>query len=155
MTDTVLEDVTKKWIGSSSKSWEAHGLLRKQTAYERVLEKYELPRMRTDLSRRNNNWADPREWEYLPYLPMGLLLFFQTTGHWRESPRHHSDLHIGHQEFPPQHILITYLWSYGMCREDLEICSSDLPSRTLHLVARNAASGQSSASRASGGAACM
>ena len=51
VTDTVLEDVTKKWIGSSSKYWEAHDLLRKQSTYERVLEKYELARMRTDLSR--------------------------------------------------------------------------------------------------------
>ena len=78
VTDTVLEDVTKKWIGSSSKSWEAHDLVRKQTTYERLLEKYELPRMRTDLSRRNNNWADPREWDYLPY--MGLPLFFRPQG---------------------------------------------------------------------------
>ena len=27
---------------------------------------------------RNNNWADPREWEHLPY--MGLLLFFTPQG---------------------------------------------------------------------------
>ena len=148
VTDTVLEDVTKKWIGSTCKWWEAHDLLRKQTTYERVLEKYELPRMRTDLSREITTGLI-LENEVSPL--HGAPALFHTTGHWGESPSHHSDLHISHQEFHPQYILITYLWKNDTGHEDLEMCCSDLPSRTLPLVAGSAASGQSSAYRASGG----
>lgn len=81
----------------------------------------------------------------------GALALFHTTGHWGESPSHHSDLHISHQEFPLQYILITYLWSCDTRHEKLEMCCSDVPSRTLPLVTGSAASGQSSASRTSGG----
>ena len=135
VTDTMLEDVTKKWIGSTCKSWEAHDLLRKQTTYERVLEKYELPRMRTDLSREITTGLI-LENEVSPL--HGDPALFHTTGHWGESPRHHSDLHISHQEFHPQYILITYLWTCDTGHEDLEMCCSDLPSRTLPLVAGSA-----------------
>ena len=148
VTDTVLEDVTKKWIGSTCKWWEAHDLLRKQTTYERVLEKYELPRMRTDLSREITTGLI-LENEVSPL--HGAPALFHTTGHWGESRSHHSDLHISHQEFHPQYILITYLWTCDTGHEDLGMCCSDLPSRTLPLVAGSASSGQSSASRASGG----
>ena len=81
----------------------------------------------------------------------GAPALFHTTGHWGESPSHHSGLHISHQEFPPECTLITYLWSRDTRCEDLEMCCPDLPSRTLPLVAASASSGQSSAFRASGG----
>ena len=151
VTDTMLEDITKKWIRSSCKSWEAHDLLWKQTIYERVLEKYELPRMRTDLSREITTGLILKN-EVSPL--HGAPALFHTTGHWGESPSHHSDLHVSHQEFCPQYILITYLWTCDTGREDLEMCCSDLPSRTLPLVAGSAASGQSSAPELLGGSLC-
>ena len=102
--------------------------------------------MRTDLSREITTGLI-LENEVSPLHEAPAL--FHTTGHWGESPSHNSDLYISHQEFPPQYILITYLWSCDRGREDLEMCCSDLLSRTLPLVAGNAASGQSSAPRAS------
>ena len=81
----------------------------------------------------------------------GAPALFHTTGHWGESPGHHSDLYISHQEFPPQYTLITYLWSCDTHHEDLEMRCSDLPSRTLPLVAGSTASGQSSTPRSSRG----
>lgn len=147
VTDTVLEDVTKKWIGSSSKYWEAHDLLRKQSTYERVLEKYELARMRTDLSREVTTGLI-LENEVSPI--HGAPALFHTTGHWGESPSHHSDLHISYQEFHPQYILITYLWSCDTCCGDMVMCCPDLPLRTCCPVAGCAVSGQSSATRSSG-----
>ena len=93
------------------------------------------------LPRRGDNWADPGEWGYLPY--MDLLLYFLDQRVFRRITE--SSFCLKHQSSSvsptvhPHHLPLE-LWY--MPRGDMEMCCPDLPSGTHCPAAGSAASGK-------------